>query len=255
MAVGAAERGARAVVIWDINAAAAHAVAERIAALGCEVLVQDVDVRDAAAVERAGAEVLDQFGAVDVLINNAGIVSGKGFLELEDAEIDRAYDINVLSHYRTVRAFLPAMLRRDRGVVVTIASAAGFTGVARQADYSPSKFAAVGFTESLRAELRHRASRVGTLLVAPFYISTGMFEGVQTKVPLLLPILEPADVARRVLDAIESGRQRLVLPAFAQSILFLKGLPVGIVDLVSDAFGINQTMDRFTGRQETHRPV
>src|SRR5690625_5771660 len=64
------------------------------------------------------------------------------------------------------------MLERDRGAVVTIASAAGLTGVARQTDYSASKWAAVGFTESLRSELRAEGSRVGTLVVCPFYINT-----------------------------------------------------------------------------------
>ncbi|MDO5494898.1 MAG: SDR family NAD(P)-dependent oxidoreductase, partial [bacterium] len=169
--------------------------------------------------------------------------------DLSEEEIDRTFDVNVLSHYRTVKAFLPAMLERDSGLVVTVASAAGLIGVPRQTDYSASKFAAVGFTESLRVELRHRGSQVGTLVVCPYYIDTGMFEGVRTKVPLLLPVLQPERVAEQVLDAIESGKQRLVLPPFAQSVLFMKGLPVAAMDAVAELFGVNATMDHFTGRK------
>ncbi|MGO1228309.1 MAG: SDR family NAD(P)-dependent oxidoreductase [Brachybacterium sp.] len=84
------------------------------------------------------------------------------------------------------RAFLPGMLEREHG---TIASAAGLAGVARQTDYSASKWAAVGFTESLRAELRADSSAVGTFVMCPFDIDTDMFEGASTKFPRLLPIL------------------------------------------------------------------
>ncbi|HHW82360.1 MAG TPA: SDR family oxidoreductase [Actinomycetales bacterium] len=251
VAVGAARRGARGVVLWDIDPVAAERVAAAVGLAGAEAYVQRVDVRDTQAVAAAAAQVLAQYGAVDVLVNNAGVVSGKDLVDLSEEEIARTFDVNVLAHYRTIRAFLPTMLQRDSGLVVTVASAAGLVGVARQTDYSASKFAAVGLTESLRAELRHRGSQVGTLLVCPYYIDTGMFEGVRTRVPLLLPILRPERVAEQVLDAIESGRQRLVLPAFAQSILFLKGLPVGIVDAVADLFGINATMDAFVGRPKS----
>ena len=109
-------------------------------------------------------------------------------------------------------------------------------GVARQADYSASKFAAVGFTESLRSELRHSGSHVHTLVVAPYYIDTGMFDGVRTRVPLLLPILKPAKVADAVLDSVERGDQRRVLPRFANAVLTLKALPVPLLDAVTEAF-------------------
>ena len=161
--------------------------------------------------------------------------------------------MNVFSLYRTVRRFLPGMVERDRGSIVTIASAAGLVGVARQADYSASKFAAVGFTESLRSELRHSGSHVHTLVVAPYYIDTGMFDGVRTRVPLLLPILKPAKVADAVLDSVERGDQRRVLPRFANAVLTLKALPVPLLDAVTEAFGVSSTMDGFTGRRRGGR--
>ena len=122
-------------------------------------------------------------------------MSGKDFLELPDDKIEATFDINVLSLFWTGKAFLPSMIQRNRGHIVTIASASGLIGVARLADYASSKWAAVGFDESLRAELSKVAPGVMTTVVCPFYINTGMFRGVRSRFPFLLPILEEDDVA------------------------------------------------------------
>lgn len=204
----------------------------------------DVDVSDSDAVEAAALAS----GPVDVLINNAGVVTGKRILEASEAQIRRTFEVNVMAHFWTTRALLPGMLERGRGKIVTIASAAALVGVARQTDYASSKWAAFGFAESLRAELRKDAAPVSTLVVAPYFIDTGMFAGVRTKFPVLLPILQERDVARRVLDAIESGRQQLILPPFAALTPLLRVLPPVAFDAVTDLLGINSTMDEFTGR-------
>jgi all-trans-retinol dehydrogenase (NAD+) len=243
LAIGAARRGATPVV-WDLSAERAHAVRDDIRAHGLTAEAHVVDVTDRAAVREAAAAT----GDVDVLINNAGVVSGRPLLETPDAAIERTMAVNVLSLYWVTRAFLPAMVERRRGTVVTVASAAGLVGVARQTDYAASKWAAVGFTESLRAEMRQARTGVRTLVVCPYYIDTGMFAGVRTRFPLLLPILREGDVARRVLDAIEKGRQRLVLPPLVRVLPALRLLPVPAFDAVLDLFGINRGMDHFTGR-------
>jgi all-trans-retinol dehydrogenase (NAD+) len=238
LALQAAARGAD-VEVWDLDGSAAARTADLTGGTH-----QQVDVTDTAAVDAAAGVA----GAVDVLVNCAGIVTGKPLLESSEAEIRRTFEVNTLAGYWTTRALLPGMLARDRGTVVTVASAAGLVGVARQTDYSASKWASIGFTESLRAELRGARSSVRTLVVAPYYIDTGMFEGVRTRVPLLLPILKEADVARRVLDAVESGREQLVLPPLAGIVPLLRALPVPLFDRLVDLFGINHTMDHFVGR-------
>ncbi|MFY9263174.1 MAG: SDR family oxidoreductase [Actinomycetaceae bacterium] len=246
MAVEAARRGAKAVVIWDLTRATET---ERLIAQANPatlVRLDEVDVTQN--IDEVAAEVLAEFGRVDILINNAGIVTGKNFLELTDADVERTFAVNTLSHYRTTRAFLPGMLERDRGSVVTIASAAGLVGVARQTDYSASKFGAVGFAESLRAELRHHGSNVHTLLYCPYYISTGMFDGVKTRFSALLPILRPEKVAKQIIDAIEAGTQMKVAPPIVRLVQLIKPLPVPLIDTMLDIFGINSTMDDFTGR-------
>lgn len=244
MAIGAARRGAN-VVIWDAHAERGAAVRDDIRAhrLPCEVHI--VDVTDKAGV-RAAAEAT---GPVDVLINNAGVVSGQALLETSDAAIERTMAVNVLALYWVTRAFLPGMVERRRGTVVTVASAAGLVGVAKQTDYSASKWAAVGFTESLRAELRLARTDVRTLVVCPYYTDTGMFDGVQSRFPLLLPILKEGDVARKILDGVESGKQQLVLPRLVGLIPPARMLPVRVFDAFCDVMGINRTMEHFTGRQ------
>lgn len=233
------------VVMWDRDRAALDRVRDEVFAVGSDVETDVVDVTDAARVAAAAAAA----GPVDVLINNAGIVTGKRLLEAEEAEIRRTFEVNALALYWTTRALLPGMLERGRGRIVTVASAAGLVGVAKQTDYAASKWAAVGFTESLRAELRRDAAPVSTLIVTPYYIDTGMFDGVTTKWPLVLPILAERDVARRILDAVASGRQQLALPPIVRLLPALRVLPVAAFDAITDLFGVNETMDGFRGRQ------
>lgn len=247
MALDSAARGAAEILIWDLSEERGQSVRDEIVATGSHARSFAVNVGDSDQVAAAAEEA----GPVDVVINCAGIVTGKKLLETDEDAIRRVYDVNTLALYWVTRAFLPGMLKRDRGTIVTISSAAGLTGVARQTDYSASKFAAVGFTESLRAELRADGSNVRTLLVCPFYINTGMFEGVTTKFPRLLPILEETEVADKVINSVESGREQLVMPPFVRFVPGVRLLPTRVFDQVMDFLGVNKTMDHFTGR----RPV
>lgn len=240
-------RGARP-VLWDLSERALSEVGAELEAMDAEPLTATVDVGDPDAVAAAAAELLDRVGAVDVLINNAGVISGKPLLELTSEDVQRTFSVNTLANYWTTKALLPAMIRNGRGHVVTIASAAGLVGVARQCDYSASKHAAVGFDESLRVELAHTSPGVRTTVVCPFYVDTGMFEGVRTRFPLLLPILHETDVAAKIVRAIERDRARIVMPPLLHALPLLRLLPARAFDRVMDLFGVNASMDHFEGR-------
>lgn len=247
LALGAVRRGAR-VVIWDRDEAAGAAVREEIRADGGEAWSWAVDVSDRVAVATTGDETIRTVGPVDVVINNAGIVTGRRFLELEEEAVERTMAVNVLALYWVTRAFLPGMIDRQHGTVVTVASAAGLVGVAQQTDYSASKFAAVGFAESLRVELAKDHTGVNSLVVCPYYVDTGMFAGVRTKFPRLLPILDPTDVAERILTSIEKGRVQLIMPRFVRTVPITRALPATLFDRTMDFFGVNESMDHFVGR-------
>ncbi len=244
MALEAAGRGA-SIAVWDRDKAGADETVRLVAGAGGAATATVVDITDRAAV----AEAAEREGAVDVVINNAGVVTGTTLLEASDEAIERTFQVNTLALFWVTRAFLPGMIERGRGTVVTIASAAGLLGVARQTDYAASKAAAIGFTESLRAELRDAGSDVRTLVFMPYYIDTGMFEGVRTRFPLLLPILDPHKAARRVIQGIERGTQQIMTPPMVRMVPVLRALPVRAFDGLADFFGINHGMDHFVGRR------
>ena len=170
-----ARRGA-VPVVWDVDeAAVADTVGELDRLSEGRARGYACDVRDLDAVGAAAEHVRREVGDPMILVNNAGVVSGARFLDLRADDVRRTFDVNALALFWVTKAFLPAMVDANRGHVVTVASAAGLVGVARQTDYSASKHAAVGFDESLRVELRRIAPRVQTTVVCPYYVDTGMF--------------------------------------------------------------------------------
>ena len=249
MAQKMAARGAR-VILWDINLAGLESLSEQIEGWGYRAAAyQQCDMSDRDEIRETAQRVLAEHGPVDVLINNAGIVSGKPLMDLTEDEIQRTFDVNTLSLYWTTRAFLPDMMTRNAGHIVTIASAGGLIGVPKMTDYSGSKSAAIGFDDALRVELKRLGYRgIRTTIVCPFYINTGMFKGVKTRFPFLLPILEPDDAANQIVNAIEKNKQRLIMPPFALITYPGRLLPLPLFDRIAEFVGINKTMDDFTGR-------
>jgi all-trans-retinol dehydrogenase (NAD+) len=244
MAIGAARKGA-VVTVWDRDRSRADAVRDEIVAGGGRAFSFGVDVADEAAV----AVAADHTGPADILINNAGVVSGRSLLDSQTGAINRTLDVNLRSLFWVTRAFLGGMTERRTGYVVTIASAAGLVAGAKMSDYAASKAGAIAFNEALRNEMRDAGSPVATMVVCPFYIDTGMFSGVKSRFPLLLPILEPRQVAGAVLRGIERGSKQIVMPPLVRSVPLLRLLPVGAFDWVADQLGINESMEDFTGRR------
>jgi all-trans-retinol dehydrogenase (NAD+) len=248
MALKMAALGA-GVAIWDIDEQALPAVVDELKAAGArdaQGFVCDVSDRDA--VYRVAAETTAALGPVEILVNNAGVVNGKPLLEIADEQIERTIKINALALFWTAKAFLPAMVERGSGHIVTIASAGGLIGVPRQTDYGASKFAAFGFNEALRNELRRSAPGVTTTIVCPSYIDTGMFAGATTRFSLLLPILHEQAVADRVVKAIQLNRRQVLMPPLVRTVPLMRMLPVPVFDWIADFLGVTRSMDEFTGR-------
>lgn len=251
MALTMARQGGR-MILWDLDPAGLESVMSQIQSHSGSTghTAHICDIADMDAVQSAAEKVIAQSGHPDILINNAGIVNGKPFLECSRQALKRTMDVNTLAHFWTVKAFAPAMIERNSGHLVTIASAGGLIGVAKMADYCASKFAAIGFHESIRQEFKQRAPGIQTTLICPYYINTGMFAGVRTRFPSLLPILDEADAAGRVVRAIARRRTRLFMPPLVYTVPILRALPTKLFDLVADFFGIQVSMDHFTGRNK-----
>ncbi len=247
MALKMAALGAR-IVIWDINPQNLARVQDELQRAGRQVFGYQVDVSDREAVYAAAERTLAEAGPVHILVNNAGVVSGKPFIECSDEQIERTIKVNTMALFWVTKAFLPQMMENRRGHLVTISSAGGIFGTPGLADYSASKFAAFGFDEALRGEFKKRGLPIKTTVVCPFFIDTGMFEGVKTKYPLLLPILKEGYVADRIIGAIERDRARLWMPPIVYTIPLLRVLPVRLMDWVAEFLGVTESMDEFKGR-------
>ncbi|KAK3852868.1 hypothetical protein Pcinc_040553, partial [Petrolisthes cinctipes] len=220
---------------------------KQVSAGGGKCYTYTVDLCDRHAVYAAAEKVKKEVGKVDILVNNAGIVTGKNFKDSPDELIQKTFDVNIMSHFWTTKAFMDDMLTSNHGHIVTIASLAGLMGVNKLSDYCASKFAAVGFDESLRTELMVEGyTGVKTTVVCPYYISTGMFEGVKSK---LLPILKPEFVANEVVDGILLNTPIVILPWYCCFLVILKHmLPLKGGEMLYKACGGHLTMEDFSGR-------
>ncbi len=248
LALRCADLGAD-VTLLDIDGEGAEAAAAAAAEHGARQAGGFAcDVGDRSQVAAVAAQVLASAGPVDILINNAGIVSGRPILELEDEQIERTLRVNALAPFWVTRAFLPGMVAKGSGHVVTVASAAGLIGTPRQTDYAASKHAAVGFAEALRFELKRSAPGVKTTVICPFYVDTGMFAGVKTRFPRLLPILKTDDVIAAIIGAVQHNRPQVQMPWMVRTLPAMRLLPVWAFDEIADVFGITRSMDEFTGR-------
>lgn len=160
-------------------------------------------------------------------------------------------DVNINAHFWTTRAFLPDMIQRKSGHIVTIASMAGHVATPGLSDYSASKFAAVGFNESLRVELKKKGHKgIYTTSICPFFINTGMFEGVKSRWGFLMPILDQDYVADRIVTAIIKNEEEVVLPFVMNFLPLVRMFPVYIQDIIFRFMGVHDSMNEFIGRSK-----
>ena len=252
------EKGASNLIVWDINQANIDKTeAELSDVKPAEAGVSKgqihsyiVNVSDPQAIKSAYEKVKSEVGEVDILVNCAGIVRGNNTFDKQTVQdIDLTMDINANAPMYVALAVLPDMLRRDRGHICNIASAAGMLGVPKFSVYCASKWAVIGWTESMRVELKQARSHVRVTSVAPYFINTGMFDGVNSKV---FPILDPEKTAAKIIRAVEAGKSFRGIPFAYHFIRIWQGLlPNFLFDFIfGKVFGVYSVMDHFTGRRK-----
>lgn len=161
----------------------------------------------------------------------------------------RTMDVNINSHFWTLKKFLPRMIERNHGHIVSIISMAGHVAVPRLSDYSASKFAAVGLMESIRTELKKGGhTGVHTTAISPYFVNTGMFEGAKSKLGFLLPILDQEYVTDRIVSAILSNEEEVLMPTINNTLPLVRILPTSIQDKIFRFIGVHDSMDDFIGR-------
>ncbi|KAJ0405120.1 hypothetical protein ATCC90586_009691 [Pythium insidiosum] len=234
------------VVVWDLNPEHGKRVVEDIQAAGATAAFYRVDVTDQDAVYSTARAVSTRFGGVDILVNNAGIVSANSVVDCNERMVERTMAVNATSHFWTIKSFLPSMLEKNKGHIVSIASVAGIFGCSGMVDYCASKFAAVGLMVSLRQELSSAGSNVKCTLVCPSFISTGMFEGV--KPPRMTTWLTPEYVAAKVVDAVRYNQWKLVMP---RQLALFEMLMATMPDCI--AMGLTQWTDVGSAMKSFHQ--
>ncbi|RDV16324.1 3-ketoacyl-ACP reductase [Pontibacter diazotrophicus] len=186
-------------------------VAGEVNAAGVKAAVVSADVADINAVNKAVAQVKQELGPIDILINNAGTATFGKFLELEPAEWEKNIQVNLMGVYYTTRAVLPGMIERSTGDIINISSTAGQKGAAVTSAYSASKFAVMGLSESLMQEVRKHNIRVSALtpstVVTELAHSNNLISGDPERV------MHPEDLAEFIIAQLKLNRRVFIKEA------------------------------------------
>ena len=209
-----------------------------------------VDVSDSKQVVDMATATRKECGEIDIVINCAGIVANNATFDKQRIEdIERTMKINSTAPMVVAQQFLPGMIERNHGHICNIASAAGMIANPRMSVYVASKWAVIGWSDSVRIELKQMKSKVRFTTIAPYFINTGMFDGVKSR---LFPILKPEPTAKKIIKSIEKNRNFKGIPFGYHFIRFCQALlPTSIFDYIfGEVVGIFHAMDHFTGRQK-----
>jgi short-subunit dehydrogenase len=251
-ATTAVDEGAASVVLWDINEGALKDTAAELEAAGGTVHTYVVDVSSADSIGKAAELVRKEVGTIHVLVNNAGIVRGNGyFWENQPRDVEQTMLINGTGPMLVAREFLPGMVEADEDCrVINLASSAGLNAVPRLAAYCGSKWAAVGWSDSVRLELEqagHKHVRVTT--VCPTYINTGMFDGA--KGIFMTPMLKQEDVVADSWKSMLRGTPFVIVPWTSRLNKVVSGvLPTRARDVWLRRTGVYNSMAEFTGHAD-----
>jgi short-subunit dehydrogenase len=246
MARAFADEGAE-LVLTDVAAATLDDMVADFVRRGVPCQGFAVDVTDAAQVATLRDRVHATAGPVPVLVHNAGIVHGGSFAEVPLERHLRTYRVNVEGPVTMTHTFLPDLVAAREGHLVNIASASGFVGLPYGSTYASSKWAVIGFSESLRLELKKLGhEHVGVTTVCPSYVDTGMFAGVRP--PRLTRFLTPDELAADVVRAVLRNQPFVLEPWLVKiTPLLVNALPRAWADAISDAFGATTGMQSWHG--------
>lgn len=240
-------KGLSKLLIWDLNETLLNSTIDEFRSEGFQAFSYTVNVMDTAAVIETAKKVRAEHGPLDILINNAGIIVGKYFLDHTHDDIDRTMGINSSALMHITVEFLPDMVKSKQGHIVNIASAAGMVSNPKMSVYVASKFSVVGWSDSLLLEMQNAKTNVHVTTVTPFYISTGMFDGVKSKI---VPIVKPEVAVRKIIRGLENNSRYVRMPGIIYWVPLFKGvLPAFLFDIiVGNWFGMYRSMDDFKGR-------
>lgn len=235
------------VIIWDINEEAINKTISEFNNIGT-VKGFIVDISSVEEIQETAQKTKQEFGSIDVLINNAGIIIGKYFHEHSVENIHKTMDINANAPMLITSEFINGMLENNSGHICNIASSGGLVSNPKMSVYVASKWSLIGWSDSLRLEMKQLQKNIQVTTIMPYYINTGMFDGVQSKIP----ILNPDAAALTIIKAIEKDKKMVTIPGYLYRLTRFGQafMSINVFDwFAGSVLGIYKTMDHFTGRK------
>ncbi len=226
-------RGAR-VLLLARNAAKLDEVAAAIERDGGGASPYPVDLADASAIAETSARIAREAGTPDIIVNNAGAGRWLPILETSAEEALAMIEVPYLAAFNLTRAFLPEMIARGSGAIACVTSPGSYLAWPNAAAYIAARHALLGFTESLRADLR-RTGLCVTLVVlgeveTPYWQhNPGSREHMPKSNPVLAPVLTPEQAAEAIVQGVERRQRRVVKPAILRALLLLNAVAPGLV--------------------------
>jgi all-trans-retinol dehydrogenase (NAD+) len=221
IALDLARAGAK-VAIADVREADLKNTAAELEALGVPALPLTVDLSTRAACYQMVEDARQKFGRLDILVNNAGVVFTQDIADQADDLIQKTVDVNLMAQVWATKAALPGMIATKSGTIVSISSGAGKVGIPAMGIYCATKFALIGFFDSLRHELRKAGTKIKVIVVCPGFMSTKMFVGA--KVPRFTSLFDPQKTSTALMKAMASGREEVFVPWTISGIAANRGL-------------------------------
>lgn len=215
-----------------------------------EILYIKTDVASKEDVAEAATKIRATFGTDPlVLVNNAGLAYGNRIIDCDLETVERLWRVNTLAHYVTLQQFLPAMIAKNHGHVVSVASSASYMSIPQLSTYAMTKAGTLALHEALTGELRTRynAPKVRTSVVCPTKVRTALGDGLEDQAnQLLAPTLEPVQVGQRIVQAIVEGNSRnIIMPSVMNLLPLGSRAPAWIrriLELIGDTDnGVNDT--------------
>ena len=244
------------VILWDFKEDDLNKSVNNFKEQGFDVFSQVCDVTNKEQVYSNANIIKEIFGGIDILINNAGTVYTGYMLDRTDEELENMINVNFTSMVYTIRAFMPAMLEKNKGHIINISSASSLIGAPKLAIYAATKWAVMGLTESLRLEaIKMGKKGVRFSSIHPNFLKKGLFEG--TKLNILGSIFAPGvkshdTVAKVIVNrAIRFGFHSPKIPwIMNQSVLLRALLPSSLLVKFGSLYGLNSMMDDYTGYKD-----